>query len=86
MDMVEKEVKATHILGFYDVRRHWSGSGRRWNSQKDLLAGGSNTVCTCETPLPQRGSAHTIIVTSKETADTADHVIEKIRRAVDARR
>ncbi|GBP82529.1 hypothetical protein EVAR_91654_1 [Eumeta japonica] len=39
-----------------------------------------------KTPLPQRGSAHTIIVTSEETADTADHVIEKIRRAVDARK
>ncbi|GBP24903.1 Zinc finger protein 229 [Eumeta japonica] len=38
------------------------------------------------TPLPQCGSAHTIIVTSDEKADTADQVMEKVRTAVDARK
>ncbi|GBP66321.1 hypothetical protein EVAR_77938_1 [Eumeta japonica] len=36
--------------------------------------------------LPQCGSAHTLIITSEEKADTADHVMEKVRTAVDARR
>ncbi|GBP97945.1 hypothetical protein EVAR_82179_1 [Eumeta japonica] len=91
MDIVEKEVKATrNILGFYDVpetleriRKAVEQPQKRTYSQ---VAATTPSAPAKKTPLPQRGSAHTIIVTSKETADTADHVIEKIRRAVDARK
>ncbi|GBP11531.1 hypothetical protein EVAR_93010_1 [Eumeta japonica] len=91
MDMVESEVKATrNILGFYDVpetleriRKAVEQPQKRTYSQ---VAATTPSAPAKKIPLPQRGSAHTIIVTSKETADTADHVIEKIRRAVDARK
>ncbi|GBP90790.1 hypothetical protein EVAR_102472_1 [Eumeta japonica] len=91
MDIVEKEVKATrNILGFYDVpetleqiRKAVEQPQKRTYSQ---VAATPPAAPAKKTPLPQRGSAHTIVVTSQETADTADHVIEKIRRAVDARK
>ncbi|GBP80932.1 hypothetical protein EVAR_56570_1 [Eumeta japonica] len=51
-----------------------------------LCAIGELSLRLEETPLPQCGPAHTIIVTSDEKADTADQVTEKVRTAVDSRK